>query len=946
MTPSTSSSPSQNGRGRLGALAVQADPGKVVLSVKMRAGSRTLSSLSDVARTAAAHGGVQRRTLRQLGTVSLEVPSARADGVATQLRQRADVARVDVVQRRTLTFVPDDEQYSATAPYLDAVNAPSAWDVQRGDASVRIAVVDSGVDTAHPDLVGRVTDTYNAVDQSADVQDDVGHGTFVAGVAAATAENGIGVAGASMGASVMAVKVADPYGQVWGDAEAAGIIWAADNGANVINLSLGGDTPDQIESDAVAYAVSKGVLVVAAAGNDASSLPQYPAAYPGVVAVGATDAAGNRASFSQYGSWVTVAAPGVNITSTAPTAGSSFFQPAYDTADGTSFSAPLVAAEAALLWSHNRNAKAADVRSAIVSSAHGYAGLGLGAGQVDYTSALQALAPTSVPAVTSPTAGAPVSGLVTVTAASTAPKVRFYADSTPLGAPLATNGGTASMVWSTWGLANGAHTLRAFDCSIKDLCSTDGADVAVTLGNAAPVITAPAPSQLVSGTATFKATAAGGAVAFVVDGVRRGLDTTAPYSLTYPVSALADGTHTVTAVSCSVAGACAGPTSASVSFRNQSLHPRFTAAGPSPFSPNGDGRSDTIKLSFYLPDTETVKYQVRDAAGTIVRGPAGLGTFSAGTRSFVWNGLTNAGARVSSGTYRVELLTAKAVSGATLYGSAAINVRVDQAAPTLSSIVGNGTAFYPYPDAYKDAFSPVFTLNEAATVTLQVRTGAGSIVRTITGSRAAARTSITWNGRNAAGALVGAGTYYWTLTAQDAAGNRRATARYSVTVSSKRLVTKTATLDKRGSQFYTAGGSNDACAWGSLSSSDFRPYGLWLANACDPYYGLEIAAGTYRFTLPAAVSYSSLKVQSYGNSLATSKLAAGFTKWGTSNYAFTPEIYTGTATAWRTLGSVSPTGLVTSSRVVETTVYVPNRYYNSDYDVSHVRLVVTYKVLA
>ena len=106
--------------------------------------------------------------------------------------------------------MPNDESYPATAPYLDAVSAPSAWDVQRGDAAVRIAVVDSGVDVNHPDLAGRVSDAYNAVDGSTDVTDEVGHGTFVAGVAAATGDNGIGIAGASMGASVMAVKVADP----------------------------------------------------------------------------------------------------------------------------------------------------------------------------------------------------------------------------------------------------------------------------------------------------------------------------------------------------------------------------------------------------------------------------------------------------------------------------------------------------------------------------------------------------------------------------------------------------------------------------------------------------------------------------------------------------------------------------------------------------------------
>ncbi|MFM6851108.1 MAG: S8 family serine peptidase [Terrabacter sp.] len=927
----------------LSSLAVQRGSDKVVLSVKVRRGARALTSLTDVARSAAAQGGAQRRVLRQLDTVSVEVPAAVATGFAAKLRGRADVSRVDVVGRKTFSFVPNDPDYPATAPYLDSVSAPAAWDVQRGDAAVRIAVVDSGVDVAHPDLVGRVTDTYNAVDGSTDVTDTVGHGTFVAGVAAASADNGVGIAGASAGASVMAVKVADASDQVFADKEAAGIIWAADHGANVINLSLGSTSPDQVESDAVAYAVGKGVLVVAAAGNDATTTPNYPAAYPKVVAVAATDAAGHRAGFSQYGPWVTVAAPGTGLTSTTPTAGSAFFAPDYATGNGTSFSTPLVAAEAALLWSQRRGASADEVRSAIVASAHGYAGLGLGAGQVDFRLAFDALRPDTVPALTSPSNGAAVSGSVTLTAASAAAKVRFLVDGSVVGAPVAVANGTASAVWSTWGRPNGAHTVSAVDCSVKDLCSPASTQVAVTLSNAAPAVTSPRPSQTVSGSATFTATAPGGAVAFVIDGVQRGLDTSAPFSLTYPVSALSDGTHSVKAVSCSTTGVCAGPSSAVVSFKNQSLHPRIVSVSPVVFSPNADGRSDSTKVTYSLPDTETVVYVVRNSAGTAVRGPSGLGTFPAGTRSFVWNGLLNGGARATSGTYRIELVTSRAISGGTLRGSAVSYTRVDQAAPTMTSVTGSGTTFYPYPDSYRDTFSPVFTLNESARVTLTVRSGTGAVVRTITGSRAAARTSLTWNGRNTAGALVGAGTYYWTLTAQDGAGNRRTSARYSVVVSSKRLVTKTATVTKNGSQFYSAGGSDPYCSGADTSMSDFYPTGVWLANTCGT--GVELAGATYRFTAPAAISYSSLKIEGYGFSMAPSRLGAGFTRWGTVDYTFTPTILTGTSPGWRTIGSVSPGALVNASRLVEATVFVPNTYYNNDYDIGQVRLTVTYKVL-
>lgn len=916
----------------------------VRLAVEARGGAAASSSpLSDVALAAKAQGGRERKVLRQIGTVSVDVPKATAGIVADRLRQRPDVQSVHIIQRRSFDYVPNDESYPATQPYLDAVAAPEAWDVRKADPSVRIAVVDSGVDVAHPDLTERVVDRYNAVDAGTDVTDEAGHGTFVAGVAAATGDNGIGIAGASMGASVMAVKVVDAAGDIWTDTEAAGIMWAADNGADVINLSLGSDVPDQLESDAIAYAVNKGVVVVAAAGNDASDVPNYPAAYPQVVAVGATDGAGSRAGFSQYGSWVTVAAPGTGITSTTPTAGSSYFAAGYDQGQGTSFSTPMVAAEVALLKTLRPGIAATDVRNAIIRSAHGYAGLGLGAGQVDFRRAFDSVAPDTVPALTAPTSDAVVSGVVSLSAASAAPKVRFLVDGTQVGALAPTVDGTASTNWSTWGLANGVHTIAVADCSIADVCNTPGSPISLTLANGAPVITAPKASQTLSGSATFTATATGGAVGFYVDGVRKGLDTASPYSLTYPVSALTDGTHTLKVISCSAAGLCNGPAS-SVSFKNLSLHPRFTAVSPTVFSPNGDKRSDTTKATWYLPDTEVVKFQVRNAAGSIVRGPLSLGTQYAGYHSYIWNGYLNGGTRASSGSYKLELVTTRSTTAGTLRGSAVTSATVDLGAPTLSSIIGSGTTFYPYADGFRDTFAPAFTLNEKATVTLTVKTGAGTLVRSISSVKTAGRTSLTWNGRNSAGYQVGAGTYYWTLTAQDPAGNRRITSRYAVYVSGKRLVTKTATYTKYGAAYSSGGASDPYCADADPYASDFYPNGIWLVNDCS--YDGEIAAAGYRFTLPAAYSYTSLRVDTYGNSLSASKLGAGFTKWGTDSYTFTPEITTGTSNAWRTIGSVAPAGLVDSSRAAEVTLYVPSYYSMNDYDIGQVRLVVTYKVLA
>jgi flagellar hook assembly protein FlgD len=927
-------------------VAAGSDSDNVAFAVKVRGGAAASASIDAVSHSAKSYGGSQRRVLNKLGTVSVEVPEKQAEKFVAKLRARADVASVKPIARRDLGFVPNDAKYSATAPYLDAIAAPSAWDVHRGDPAVTIAVVDSGVDVNHQDLSGRVNGTYNAVTHTSDVTDELGHGTFVAGVAAATGDNGVGIAGASMGATVMAVKVADSNNQIFTDAEADGIIWAVDHGAQVINLSLGSAGYDQLETDAVAYAVANDVLVVAAAGNDGTSTPNYPAALPNVVAVGATDAAGQRASFSQHGSWVTVAAPGTDITGTAPVAGSDFFSPEYDVSNGTSFSTPLVSAEAALLWSSGVSVTADEVRAAIVASAHGYAGLGLGAGQVDFRAAYEEIAPDTTPSLIVPTDGATVTGDVTLAASSTAPKVRFLVDGAPTGSPVPVADGATSMLWKTWGLSNGGHTVGAVDCTTADVCSTAAAEVAVTVANDAPVVTSPTAGQTLGGTATFTATAPGGAVAFVIDGVQRGLDTTSPYSLSYSVSSLADGTHSVQALSCPTSGVCDGPASSAVSFKALSLHPRFTSVAPSVFSPNKDGRYDGTRATYYLPDTETVRFQVRNSAGTIVRGPLNLGTKAKGTYSYVWNGLFNSGARAANGTYKVELVTSRTITGSTLRGSAIGSVRVDLSAPTLSSISGGGTRFYPYRDSYRDNFSPAFTVNEKSTVTLTVKTSAGKVVGSLSASKSAGRTSLTWNGRNNAGSMVAGGTYYWTLTAQDVAGNRRTSARYSVIVSSKRLVSKTATLSRNGSSFVSAGGSDGSCADASTALSDYT-YGVWLTNFCDPfYYGTQIAGAIYRFTLPTAVSYSSLRVDSYGYSLDPATIGAAFTRWGTDDYTFTHEISTPLSDAWRTIGSVSPTGVVNSSRVVETTVFLPNTtYLDTDYDIAQVRLVVSYKVL-
>ena len=791
---------------------------RVVLVARARPGSAVSPLVAD-ART---QGGAIRHTLTKLGAVSFSVPAAEAAAVAKNLSGQAGVASVAVAAQRYALSAPDTYFATNQASYLNAVAAPAAWTVQPGSPSVKIAIIDTGVDVNHPDLVGKFAGSYNAVTGTTDVTDLIGHGTFVAGVAAAVTNNGLGVSGAGNASSLLAVKVADANGDMFTDVEAAGITWAVDHGANVINISLGSADSDPTEQAAIAYAQSHGVTVVASAGNDGgaggANAVSYPAGYPSVISAGATDAAGHKASFSEHGTWVTVAAPGVNIYSTTPTAGSQLFPASYAGGDGTSFSSPLIAGEVALLAAQAPTADVAALRRAVVASAHGYSGLGLGAGQVDFRAALDHLAPTTAPTITAPLDGDTVNGIVSLTAASSAPAVRFRVDGVWLGAPVAVASGMATTTWPTWGASNVNHSVEVVDCTATAECAATGANVEVTLDNASPTVTHPNSGQVLSGAFTATADSPGGGVAFLIDGVRRGFDGAAPYSFATTASGLTDGSHSIAVAECSSDGLqCAGPNSPAVTFTANSLHPTFTSVTPSVFSPNGDHRVDTTKATFKLADAESVVVRVKSSGGTTVRS-VNLGLLGTGTHSWTWTG-TGTGGRQKDGTYTVALSTTRTVGGVPLHGDVSRTVRIDTVAPVMTSISGSGATFYPYHDGYRDTFAPAVTLHEGGTQSLTVRTTKGALVRTLSVSKKAGRVSIAWNGRNKHNKAMKAGSYRWKLTAKDAVGNVRTSKAYVVHISDRRLVTRNTVISVHGAKTYNAGGSDVYCAEASFSAS-------------------------------------------------------------------------------------------------------------------------------
>jgi thermitase len=243
---------------------------------------------------------------------------------------------VPVVENLALNDSYADMQWA-----LNYINIASLWQTD-GGGGVIVAVLDTGVDSDHEDLSGQVVGAVN-FSASEGTEDIHGHGTHIAGIIAANSDNGQGVAGIAPGSRLLNVKVADDNGYCQSSAVAEGIIWAVDNGALVINLSLELKEPTPELEAAVDYAWSRGAIVIAAAGNEGTQTPVYPALYENVIAVAATSQNDTLAPLSNYGQWVNIAAPGNEIYSTLP-------GDKYGFKTGTSFATAHVSGLAAILF--------------------------------------------------------------------------------------------------------------------------------------------------------------------------------------------------------------------------------------------------------------------------------------------------------------------------------------------------------------------------------------------------------------------------------------------------------------------------------------------------------------------------------------------------------------------------------------------------------------------
>jgi subtilisin family serine protease len=298
-------------------------------------------------------------------------------------------------------FTPNDTYFNTNYQWsLFKINAEQAWDISQGSSSVVVAVTDNAIWTSHPDLTNKLVAGYDVANNNNNPNPAGGnngaHGTHVSGTVGAQTNNSLGVASIGYNVSVMPVKIGrDSDGALTAGYE--GIIWAADNGADVINMSWGGSGASTYGQNVCNYAWNQGSILVAAAGNDNVSSMLYPAAYNNVIAVASTAQNDAKSSFSQFGAWINISAPGTQIASTVPT---SYASSGYSYMSGTSMASPHVAGLLGLMKSANPSMSNVDLINCLYSSADnisaqnpGYPNQ-LGNGRINAYAALQCVTAT------------------------------------------------------------------------------------------------------------------------------------------------------------------------------------------------------------------------------------------------------------------------------------------------------------------------------------------------------------------------------------------------------------------------------------------------------------------------------------------------------------------------------------------------------------------------
>jgi thermitase len=512
------------------------------------------------------HGKARKIGASGLYIVDLPAGVSEAD-VADQLAHHPHLKFAELDRRVPAAAVPNDP-YMGSEWHLNQIGVPAALDVAQG-AGVTIAVLDTGVDCTHPDLAANCVAGWNFYDNNSNTTDVNGHGTTVAGAAAAATNNGVGVASVAGKARIMPIRIADPSAYASWSTVAQGITYAADHGARIANLSYSNMAGSATIQSAAQYMKSKGGLVVVSAGNN--GVDEGVAATTSMIPVSATDSNDQITSWSSFGSFVAVAAPGLNIYTTGPSG-------SYWTCWGTSFAAPITAGTLALMMSAKPTMANTQIESLLYSTAVDLGAAGrdkyYGYGRINAASAVKAVAATTTTtdtqaptaAISAPLASASVSGLVTVNVSANDNVGVVRVD-------LRVNGQTVAsdvtspfgFTWDSTKTANGMANLTAvaYDAAGNVGSSTS---VAVNVANAAaaptadttaPVvaITSPAAGRVqskgsvtVTASASDNSGAAGITQRLYIDGVLVSTVNGASLSYGWNLNKLATGSHALKVV--------------------------------------------------------------------------------------------------------------------------------------------------------------------------------------------------------------------------------------------------------------------------------------------------------------------------------------------------------------------------------------------------------------
>jgi subtilisin family serine protease len=510
------------------------------------------------------HGAAQVGAIEKIDIRILHIPEAHLEAVlaAMQKNPNLEFAEPDYLVEPDL--VPNDTYYPSQW-HLQKVQAPQAWDLTTGSNTITIAILDTGVEPTHPDLAGKLVSGWNFYDNNSDTSDQLGHGTAVAGAAAAISDNTNGVASLAWGCLIMPIRITDTNGNTALSTIATALSWAADHGARVANLSYSVSWSSTVKS-AAQYFMSKGGLTTISSGNDGKFYTW--ADNPYVLTVTATDSTDVITTWSTTGDNIDICAPGVNVLTTA-TGGR------YGNASGTSFSAPIVAGVAALVLSINPSLTGTQLRTLLEQSADDLGPVGwdtgYGYGRVNAYKAVLAAggnpADTTPPTVSlnSPTNGSIVSATITARANANdnvgVAKVELYLDGALAGSSASAS---PTFSWDTTNSTNGTHILwaKAYDAAGNSGTSTS---VTVTVQNPGLDITPPAVSvsaplegATVSGLTSVTVNASDNVgvtrIEWYLDGGLAGSTTTVPASFSWKTTGSTNGSHSIQAKAYDAAG--------------------------------------------------------------------------------------------------------------------------------------------------------------------------------------------------------------------------------------------------------------------------------------------------------------------------------------------------------------------------------------------------------